>query len=138
MSDQGLRSKYFGGPGGVQDRDLYGGNVAGFVDGFPVRGQGGPITQIERDSLPLACDFKARWFRTWDLADVELYVKVQDHVANGDFFVRSRTEVSTIRDGEPYLKIWLEWVQVYADRRPSDGFQPGAQPPTSLTFGLEG
>lgn len=131
---EGLRSKYFGADG-VRDADLYGQEIAGFVDGIPVRGRGALLT---RDNLTTSCDFRARWFRTWDADDVAAYLRVQDHIANGDFIVRSRTEVPATHDGEPSLKIWLEWVQLFADRGGDEGaYRPLVATPESSVFLLE-
>lgn len=110
-----MLSKYFG----QQDQDLYGGHVAGYgLDGYPIIGNTAPmLTQGELESLPLVANFKAAFFRMWLPEEANAYIKVQDHVANGQFFQKARRDIPVSgiagQDGDT-LKIYLEWVQVEA------------------------
>jgi hypothetical protein len=125
MAGDTLWAKY----GCDQDLDLYGGRIAGRSgDGFPVQGAGAAfLTQREFDALPLYNEFKARWFKLWDPADLASFLKVMDHVYNGEFFVKRRLDVpvADFPKDEPGggLKVWLEWTQVKARAPAVDAVQ---------------
>jgi hypothetical protein len=134
----GLLSKYFG-----QDPDLYVGSVVGRIDRYPVIGGSVPfLTQQEADDAPLVSQFRSRWFCLWKPADLELFVRIMDHVYNGEFLVKHRRDVpvpEVTEDGPGgSLKVWLEWVQIEA--RPamqSSGFGTDNGPAMAgnFTFG---
>jgi hypothetical protein len=109
----GTLSKYFG-----QDPDLYGFQIHGHTDaGFPVRGNPGYLKQEESDQLPIRAEFKADWFRLWVAEERGRFVEIMNHVSNGLFTVRTRRDVEVQRPGDDGndLKVWLEWVQWYAE-----------------------
>ena len=117
MEGDGLLAKYFG----TQDPELYGGPVVGrSLPGFPIVGPYSlpHLTQREMEELQHFNVFHARWFRMWVQEDLETYLKVMDHVYNGEFFVKRRLDVPVpdFPKDEPggSLKVWLEWVQVQA------------------------
>ncbi len=106
----GLTNKYFG----KQDEERHGGILTwpGGPDGFPLLGDfHGHLKQDEFDALSLSATYKARVFKTWDAADMEEFVKVQDFIANGQFFEKRRTDAYD--PDEKGWRILLEWIQVY-------------------------
>ncbi len=132
----GLLSKYFG-----QDSELYNFPVSAYSDsGVPIRGNAEFLRGEEREQLPHYCDFKAEWFRMWVPEERDRYILIMDHAYNGMFTIRQRRDVEVPRTGDDGcdLKIWLEWVQWYAEAgKPTmaPGFGPTAG---ALTVPVEG
>ncbi len=66
--------------------------------------------------MPRVGTFKARWFKLWEPEELAAFVKVMDHVVNGEFSIKTRLDVPLpdYPSDEPggSLKVWLEWVQV--------------------------
>lgn len=101
----------------------------GAETGLPVRGAPGLLHQAEADRLVTVGDFKARMFVMDDpeSADFREYTWVMDHVVNGQFSVLLKRELYPSAT-DPRMRIWLEWVQRYAEMPALERSTPGLPP----------
>ncbi len=123
----------------TQDLDLYGDTVFGWEGAFPVVGAPAPfMTQAEVEEAPKVGHFRSQFFCLWKDGDKTKFDKVMDHVVAGEFFIRARVDIPVPdapgEDPGGSLKIYLEWVQVTIQTRPTAASLP--MPSTAVTYSV--
>jgi hypothetical protein len=111
----------------ASERSLHQGQIVGRSpsNGLPVRGNGRAPDMIgdQADDLPIVSDYYARMFCLWDEEDVQAYVTIMDHAANGQYVIMDRVKIPVEKDPSGqhggHLKVWLEWSQVYVQAEPT-------------------
>jgi len=105
--------KYFGELGGPQHGDALL-NWPGTLEGFPVLGAKGQVTDLKKDeleNLDLRFDFKSQMFELWDAEQKAVFDDVNDKIVNGWYRLVKRAD--NWDDEKKHFRVWMEWFQVY-------------------------